>query len=677
MKRQLIAGEEYLNQLKRSRRGYRDSDYYPEKLPDFKVRHSEVELLAYYLPQFHPFPENDEWWGKGFTEWTNVTRARPQFVGHYQPHLPSDLGFYDLRHEDAIRQQIDLAKGYGLSGFIFYYYWFEGRRVLERPLDIFLSCKDIDFKFSICWSNENWTRRWDGDEHEILLRQTHSPENDRTFIEDISEILKDPRYIHIDGRPLLSVYRAGLFPNVEETVACWRSAAKELIGKDLFLVYAMTFGESRDPRSIGFDAAMQFPPHGVPTNLITDSVQAFSEDYKGVVFDYEGLAANARNLLSQYSFPLIPAVFPSWDNTARRGENGTAYLGSSPDTYSLWIAEAASHAFTKPVQGKSFVIINAWNEWAEGAHLEPDQKFGHAFLRASADSLRPYVKDVRLGYPRAFLEPVAAIESTVPSTKQKTAIIIHAYYVAPLIDILKQVPNSMHGDVFITLADESDPEILSAISIWGQNTNLLFFPNRGRDVRPFLGALKAIRPRGYDYFVKLHTKKSMHRNDGAMWSTELTQPLLAAVREGSIERYLDSNINVALVGPAGHILDGLRFMGSAANFQWIQKLCQHLGFKFPHKGFSFVAGSMFAGRAELLKPLVDDPWLPSMFEEEMARRDGTLAHALERMFGLLCVLAGKEIAALDIKNGCAEFSPSLAYTSTYQYAQEQPWPGVQ
>lgn len=260
--RKAIAGEEYLKQLKESRRGYRDSNYFPEKLPNFQTGNSQVDLLAYYLPQFHPFPENDEWWGKGFTEWTNVTRARPQFVGHYQPHLPSDLGFYDLRHEDTIGQQINLAKSYGLSGFIFYYYWFEGRRVLERPLDTFLKRKDFDFKFSLCWANENWTRRWDGDEHEILLKQSHGPENDRAFIQDISEFLKDHRYIHIDGRPVLSVYRVGLLPDIEETAACWRRTAKEIIGKDLFLINAMTFGEERDPRSFGFDAAMQFPLTG-------------------------------------------------------------------------------------------------------------------------------------------------------------------------------------------------------------------------------------------------------------------------------------------------------------------------------------------------------------------------------------------------------------------------------
>lgn len=669
--KRLIAGEEYLKQLKQNRRGHVDDSYYPKKLPDFNVKDSQIELLAYYLPQFHPFPENDEWWGKGFTEWTNVTKARPQFAGHYQPQLPSDLGFYDLRNEETMEQQIELAKAYGLSGFIFYYYWFDGRRVLEKPLDMFMKRKDFDFKFSLCWANENWTRRWDGAENEVLLGQTHTPESDERFIRDVIKYMEDPRYIEIDGRPLLTIYRIGLLPELEATVKRWRQIAKELLGKDLFLVYAMTFGEKRVPETIGFDAAIQFPPHGISAHNITQSITPFSDDYSGNVFDYEDLAANARSSLGEYDFPVIPGVFPSWDNTARRAEKGHLYIGSSPDSYGAWLAEAAYHAFNKPVAKRSIVVINAWNEWAEGAHLEPDQKFGHAFLRTSADILRPYLKQPTSNRAQQRLTPSAMITSPVPSNAERTAIIVHAHYAEPLEEILKGIPENRHQDVFITLAAEPNAKILATVAIWAKNANLLFFPNRGRDIRPFLGAIDVVKSKGYRYFIKIHTKKSVHRSDGNQWSEALTKPFLAAISTRAIETYLEANRDVALVAPAGHVLDGVQFMGSAQNFRWLQKMCEHFGLALDYNGFQFVAGSMFAGRVSDLMVFANDGWLASMFEEEMGRRDGTLAHAMERMFGLACHQKGTIIALLDA-NG-AKITRESPIQKDYQYAQTQSW----
>jgi lipopolysaccharide biosynthesis protein len=665
------AGEEYLRQLSGSRRGYIDPNYRGEKLPDFNVSDSDVKLLAYYLPQFHPFQENDEWWGKGFTEWTNVTRARPQFVGHYQPHLPSDLGFYDLRNEDTMQRQIKLARSYGIEGFVFYYYWFGGKRLLEKPLDVFLRRRDFDISFSLCWANENWTRRWDGDEHEILLKQTHDAADNTSFIEDLAKYLKDDRYIHIDGRPLLCIYRVGIIPELNETVQRWRAAAKRVIGKDLFLVYAMTFGENRDPRGIGFDAAIQFPPHGIPTRSARDRVQPFSEDYNQSVWDYEPLAWQARDLLKRTEFPIIASVFPSWDNTARQGERASVYLGSSPQCYSDWLAEAAYHAYTKPVHGKSYVVINAWNEWAEGTHLEPDQKYGHAFLRASAEVLRPYVKD-NTASCQGVVEPLATIHSPRQSEITRVGIIVHAYYLDAIVNTLKKIPDEIQSDVFVTLPPNR-ADLLLAISQWGPLTNLLFFPNRGRDMRPFLGALRVIRTRGYRYFVKLHTKRSVHRTDGIEWNNQLTEPLLRGLSDGSIEQFLDDNEDVAFIAPAGHILDGIEFMGSASNFRWMQKICRRLKIGDPGDRFSFVAGSMFAGRVDFANSIIDDPWIGSMFEDELGRRDGTLAHALERMFGLLCHVGGKTIAGISIVDGevIVERVPDIS--NTYKFANTQPW----
>jgi hypothetical protein len=365
--------------------GQVQDEFVPLANQNISTNDSLVNLIAFYLPQFHPIPENDAWWGKGFTEWQNVSKAVPQFSGHYQPHLPGELGFYDLRLPEIQARQIALARKYGIYGFAFYYYWFNGKRLLEKPLDLFLQSKE-DFPFCICWANENWTRRWDGQESEILIGQEHSQESDLRFIQDVSPILKDKRYIRVNGRPLLIVYRANILPDVSRTVSLWREYCKSHDIGDPYLVAAQTF-LFKDPREVGFDAAVEFPPHNVEMSDISHLLKISNPNYKGAVADYRHLVEKADYMVTP-EYKLFKTVFPGWDNEARKPGRGYTFAFSTPELYKNWLLKAARFTLQEQDPEKRLLFINAWNEWAEGAHLEPDRRYGYAYLQATADALK-------------------------------------------------------------------------------------------------------------------------------------------------------------------------------------------------------------------------------------------------------------------------------------------------
>ena len=344
-----------------------------------------VKPIAYYLPQFHPIPENDQWWGKGFTEWTNVVRGRPFFPGHYQPHLPGELAFYDLRVAEVREQQAKLAREHGIHGFCYYYYWFNGKRLLERPLDEVVRTGKPDFPFCICWANENWSRRWDGAEAEVLMAQVHSEESDQAFIHDVIPILQDPRYIRVNGAPMLLVYRPGILPNAQRTAETWREACRKAGIPNLHLAAVQSFGLT-DPRPFGFDSAVEFPPHGLQAAEITRAVEGLDPSFTGKIYDFRDAVKSA---IAQAPAPyrLFRGAMTGWDNTARRRHNGHVFANSSPTEYEVWLRALVSATEETHPPGERFLFINAWNEWAEGTHLEPDQKHGRGYLEATARAL--------------------------------------------------------------------------------------------------------------------------------------------------------------------------------------------------------------------------------------------------------------------------------------------------
>jgi lipopolysaccharide biosynthesis protein len=343
-----------------------------------------VRLITYYLPQFHPIPENDLWWGKGFTEWTNVTKALPRFVGHYQPRLPGGLGFYDLRLVENLRQQAMLAKRHGIGGFCFHYYWFGGRRLLDTPLELLLSHPDIGLPFCINWANGGWTRTWDGCDKMVLIEQKHSAEDDLAIATALEPALRDPRYIRINGRPILMLYRPGLLPDAVATVARWRQHFVNSGIGDPYLVMPQAFGDD-DPNVFNMDAAAGFPPHKFGWHLpsIAASLRLLDPRYRGRVASYEAMAQGAMAFRCD-EYKLFHGVCPGWDNDARRPGRGITFVGSSPQKYGLWLENACRKALQASSPDERIVFVNAWNEWAEGAHLEPDLHYGYAYLRETA-----------------------------------------------------------------------------------------------------------------------------------------------------------------------------------------------------------------------------------------------------------------------------------------------------
>ena len=342
---------------------------------------AKTRLIAFYLPQFHPIPENDDWWGKGFTEWTNVSSAKPSFSKHVQPLLPSELGFYDLRLSEIRDQQAQLAKEHGIHGFCYYYYWFNGRRLLEKPLDDLLQSGKPDFPFCICWANEDWTRRWDGLDTNVLMAQRHSIASDQDFIQDVIPILKDPRYIRLDGKPLLMIYRAELMDQPKKVTDLWREACRKAGIGEIYLS-SVIFREF-DPIAFGFDAAVEFPPHFFPAPDGKHKVEQLADDFDGQILDYEAGVQHAIKHPLKKSFPVLRGVMPSWDNTPRRGRSATIFHGSTPSLYGKWLRSAINQPCNNRDTEESIVFINAWNEWAEGAVLEPSQQFGRANLEAT------------------------------------------------------------------------------------------------------------------------------------------------------------------------------------------------------------------------------------------------------------------------------------------------------
>ncbi|MEO1606434.1 MAG: glycoside hydrolase family 99-like domain-containing protein [Pseudomonadota bacterium] len=374
---------------------------------DVSPSNAGLRAIAFHLPQFHPVPENDTFWGPGFTEWRNVVRARPRFPGHEQPHLPADLGFYDLRLAETRAEQACLARAAGLSGFCYYHYWFAGKRVLQRPVDEILRLGEPDFPFMLAWANENWTRAWDGGDRHVLLAQTYADDDTRAHARHLAPAFADPRYIRVDGRPAFAVYNADEIPCPRRWSDTFRETAATL-GTEPYLIRVERYldRDRRPPAALGFDAALEFQPFSRnfrvwletrpdlkanPLRRLKNGLRRHwqaAQTWREFDRHYDMAAFAAFDTCRDApDYTCFPGVCPSWDNSARRpAGKGIIFRGTSPTLFGDWLA-AKTRAFRPPSETENLLFINAWNEWAEGNHLEPCLRHGHNWLEACRRTL--------------------------------------------------------------------------------------------------------------------------------------------------------------------------------------------------------------------------------------------------------------------------------------------------
>lgn len=606
-------------------------------------------LIAFYLPQFHTIPENDAWWGRGFTEWTNVSRAVPQFEGHAQPRLPGDLGFYDLRNPQVMRGQAALARQYGIGAFCSYFYWFGGRTLLESPIEQWLGDASIDFPMCLCWANENWSRRWDGRAGEILIAQSHSAEDDIAFIAHVARYLRDPRYLRVDGKPLLLVYRPGLLPDAKATAERWRQWCREHDIGEICLAYVQSF-ERPDPGQIGFDAGVEFPPNLSTPSNITARQRLINPGYTGQALDWRELSEDYRQrALPPYR--LFPAVNCGWDNEPRRPGAGRTYLHASPHAYGHWLQDTITDRLAGAAPHDRLVFINAWNEWAEGAVLEPDARLGHAWLAAT----------------RRALQTAADPASQACPPAQRPCVVIHAWYTEQLAELVQTLQDT-HADfrLIVTTSEEHADDVRRVLVDRQVHAEVIVMENRGRDILPFLRVAYRLRQEGEQLLLKLHTKRSPHRQDGERWRRELVGSLASTGRFRRIVAAFQQDATLGMVAPEGHVQPLSFYWG--ANADATHYLATRMGIAAPDEiGDTFISGSMFWTRMDALSPLLDahlDEW---EFEAEENQVDGTFAHAVERVFAL-----GAKHVGLNIETAAAVCGePSAAAERPYPFAQRR------
>ncbi len=377
---------EYVNYIEKTR-SYKNSEEFVEcDDSGISLNEEDTKVIAWYLPQYHRIDVNDIYYGRGFTEWTNTSTSIPMFVGHYQPHIPYDVGYYDLNNPEVIYRQVELAKHYGVFGFSYYYYWFSGKRIMDKPLEFFLNNPDIDIPFCITWANENWSALWDGNDNELIFEQKLRESDDSEFIRDLIPYFLDRRYLKIDNRFVLIVYRLNIWKR-DRVVRLFENFRREMARHglgDLYIIVCNSRGFEEDVKEWGADALVEFPPHGITEFMPPIRIDGYlNPDFLGEIRDGSRFIEQKRYYAEHSSEVFFRGALPYWDSSARKAYSGARVLANlTPEKFETWMTDIIIESKRIHSKDENYVFVNAWNEWAEGAHLEPDLRYGYANLAA-------------------------------------------------------------------------------------------------------------------------------------------------------------------------------------------------------------------------------------------------------------------------------------------------------
>ena len=602
-----------------------------EKNINYSNFETDIKTIALYLPQFHSTKENDEWWGRGFTEWHNVRKSKPLYKNHHQPRIPGDniqyLGYYDLTDLEVIKKQVELAKSHGIYGFGIYYYWFSGKRLLEKPLDLFLNNKDIDFKFLLIWANEDWTRRWNGYEGKILIKQEYKKSDPYDFIKDIKKYIIDERYIKINNKPILGIYEPNKIPNLSNTISIWREESKNIGIGELYILACLNTYNFDEMKNIKlFEAVYEFSPRDSLKIMIKDSLLVL---YSSVLYK------NIDSINANDDFPLYRGSMTEFDNSPRKKEASSIFKNYSPEQFYMVNKKIIEWTRNKYDRNSRFIFINAWNEWGEGAYLEPDTNYGYASINSLSKALfdRPY-KEIKINHTYLNNESIVAIQ-------------VHLYYD----DLIEKIVNKTNNiPIFFDLYISTDSlykknKILDYIknNSKSKNVEVLVVENKGRDVMPFLIQMKN-KIKKYKYICHIHTKKSLFIDMGDNWRNYLYNNLLG--NENIISEILsefENNYKLGFLFPENYYKALLLFGEKLSNKNKVlMKYLLNKLFKFKFNigsKIEFPIGNMFWARVNSIYQIFNEDFTNEI-PKELGQKDGTIMHAIERIWLYLVQLNG-------------------------------------
>ena len=622
--------------------------FYEDNL-DFSAYRSDIKPIALYLPQFHEIPENNEWWGSGFTEWTNVKKAKPRFEGHYQPRIPKkDWGYYDLTDIQILDKQAKLAKSHGIYAFGVYYYWFSGKRLLEKPIDNLLEHPEVDFPFFLIWANENWTRRWDGENSSILIKQDYSEQDPEAFIKDLKKYLDDARYMKVDGKPVIGIYNPGEVPEIRKVLSVWRETASKLGIGPIQIWSCIT---DRDAESVGIvdliDAEYEFPPRG------KDFVPSKHGKNNSTLWNYKSLVNDARHYTVNNNHPIYRGTMLSWDNSARKREEYHVWEGYTPQLFYEWNRIIADYTRKHTTESNRFVFVNAWNEWGEGTYLEPDQMYGYAAL----NSLSKAIFD--LPYDEKSLVSIGGCTYKIRDWDKdlnkdtKIAVQIHLFYLELIPEFLCKLLSIQHPfDLYVSTDSEYKAEYFKhrfksnrALQHCVRALYVEVGDNRGRDVLPFQRQLHPVYNH-YKYICHIHTKKSKHSTFGDMWRNYLLRGLLGnEIVVDDILYLMESDSTVGMVYP--DTFQELKpWMEWGSNRNNLMQLSKEMGMELQIEEedgvekLRFPCGDMFWARTDAVRQIFEYSVKEEDIPDEKGQLDGTIMHAIERMWSYVAEYNG-------------------------------------